>query len=160
MSAVDSESARPKAGTLDSKHVAPSGPASLTRDKLEDLGAQLKRQDSSNSKQSENWMANTASKKRAIGQGASPSSSVRTTYSNTSRPLLDTVASPKAQACSLSNTRDTEEMDIARPPATGKRLYEPDSDSPYHTAQTSNTRERPKSSPGHRRVQKSTGSHS
>lgn len=91
-------------------------------------------------------------KKRAIGHGRSPSSSVKTTYSNDS-PKPKT--SPKPQGSSLFKARDPEDGELARPPTTGKRLFEPDADSPFggQPTLTSNASQKARNSPQHRRNQ-------
>ncbi len=123
--------AQTPAGVLGTRSNLRPRRASLTANQLEDLGAQIKSQEGSGLKLSESWLPNKAIKKRAIGHGASPSSSVKTTYSNDSRCMPTQSTSPKS---SSRKTRDQYGTEITRPPATGKRLFEPDSDSPF-TAQ-------------------------
>jgi hypothetical protein len=97
----------------------------LTASKLEELGRGLKGQ--FQSKQPDVGTVNKAIKERSIGQGSSPSSSVRTTYTGTRR--RPSVAPPKSQVEPESTVLD--QSDIVRPPTIGKRLFEPDSDSPF-----------------------------
>ena len=161
---IGTEVSKPAKNTSDNDFRL-SNQAPLTATRLEDLGTQLKKDDNSVLKHSDAW-ASSSVKKRAIGHGHSPSSSIRTTYSNDSKRLLSKgasskhISSSKPQVTPPIKARDLDESDIARPPTTGKRLFEPDSDSPF-TAQpplASNASQRPKSvaqNPQHRRNQKS-----
>jgi len=161
---IESESHKPPRRNLESSRSPPSSPAPLTATGLQNLRAEFKKEESSDIKHSDT-LASRSIKKRAIGHGRSPSSSVRTTYSNdSSRRVLakgvspKRISSPPQQFTSLPKTQDPDETEIVRPPTSGKRLFEPDSDSPYAapTVLASNTGQRPRSShqqPQHRRNQ-------
>jgi hypothetical protein len=152
-----------------SKHKPSRTLATSTTDKLEDLGAEIKRQERSSLKQSDTWPPNVSVRKRSIGYGPSLTTSIRTTYPDKSRrvPGKDAspkrVSSPKSQSTSLGRSRDLDESEIVRPPASGKRLFEPDSDSPFVAKTTfpSNSDQGPRSrvqQRQHRKNQKSSQS--
>jgi hypothetical protein len=144
----------------------PAQTSTVTSGRLNDFhktSQKIKGEDDEESKDLDMYTSpNRSHKKRAVGDGRSPTSSVKTSHSNTSEQKLASATSPRgvlsANRAEGRGSMKQESMG-SRPPTTGKRLFQPDVDNPFtRLNKPTNLSQRPQSSPQPRRNHRSSQS--